>query len=82
MFEFITRKRDMRRLSAALEGYPESPPPCPGGRLERKEAEANFEFFMAQRTQRLEHLKNFLAGFSVDLQFFSPRVCRLWMRGC
>lgn len=69
MFEFITRKRDMRRLSAALEGYPEYAPPCPGGRLERKEAEANFEFFMAQRTQRLEHLKNFLAGFSVDLQF-------------
>lgn len=77
MFEFLSRRNDKKRLWKALSSYPEYAPPFPGWRLKRKEAEANFEFFMSQRALRLEHLKNFLAGFSVDLQFSSEGLAAL-----
>ena len=46
MFEFITRKLDMRRLWAALKYYPEYAPPHRRKQsLKRVEAQENFDFF-------------------------------------
>ncbi|QGM97487.1 hypothetical protein [Methylocystis parvus] len=69
MFGFVTRYRDKRRLQEALRDYPEYAPPFRGkAKLKRAQAEANFEFFMSQRSKRLECLGRFLLGFAVSLE--------------
>jgi hypothetical protein len=68
MLEFITRELDRRKLWARLRDYPEYAPPFRGKKLKRAQAEANFEFFMSQRTGRIAYLAKLLAQFSIQLQ--------------
>jgi hypothetical protein len=60
-----------RRIGSALRGYPVYRPPHEGIEMLMPEAnaQANFDYFMAQRPARIEALQRFLAPFGVPLGF-------------
>jgi hypothetical protein len=74
-----------RRLKRALIGYPPYVPPHSGVEwmMREEDARENFEFFLAQRADRIEALKRFLAPFDVSLDFTDRAKQELdrWLAG-
>jgi Ferredoxin-like domain in Api92-like protein len=60
-----------RRLLHSLRAYPVYSPPHDGIEMlmEADDARANFDFFMSQRSARIDALRRFLLPFSVPLDF-------------
>jgi len=60
-----------RKLKRALAGYPVYTPPHSGVEwmMSEQDARENFEFFLAQRSHRIEILTRFLAPYGVQLDF-------------
>jgi hypothetical protein len=59
------------RLKRALAGYPIYKPPHPGveSMMSQQQAQENFEFFLAQKANRVDILRRFLVQFGVELKF-------------
>jgi hypothetical protein len=67
------------RSKRALVGYPVYAPPHPGveSMMPRREAQQNFEFFLAEKANRIDVLRRFLAPFGVQLEFTDNAKTRL-----